>query len=232
MASAVLSMLPISLALASLGIGVPLVFLGTFALSFALAAALAYGLRSRFMRAFVDSELAVRPTHRSLGKTAQRHANEFGSHGFALTDVVAVTDGGSRVLTRPLALSERPRDGQVAICSDLGTQLVSPLVGGSLLLTASHDVVRNDSVYAQRLTDATASELIAMHDAALSTIEERFIDRGFDPRASVLAIERFEQQTLRDIGGMSHRKLVDIGVEPFATVGEWISERQVEALQS
>ncbi len=225
-------MLPIALTLAVFNVAVPLLFLATFALAFSLAAALAYGLRARFVRSFIDADLTVRSTHRSLSKKAQGYVHKLGHHGFALLDVVAVTDGSGRVLTRPLAVAERPHDSQVAICSDLGQQLVSPLVGESLLLTSSHDVVQNDKVYAQRLHNASASELVAMHDAAVSTIEERHLDRDVDPLANVLAIERYEQQTMRNVGGMNHRKLVDVGLEPLATVGEWISDQQFQALRS
>lgn len=200
----------------------------SFVVGMGVATAIAYLLRSRFIASFSRSELSILPTGRSLTSRAQRHANDLVENGFALIGVVVIGDGENRVFTRPLGLCTRTRDGQAAICGELGVQLVSRFDHGGLCVTASHDVVRHPRMLVLVDPGANVAEVAASHTAALSQIRTGFHiePEPLDPVAALLQIERYEQATLRDAKGLetTHRSLTAPG-DPISNdlVRDWLA---------
>lgn len=196
------------------------------------ATGLALFFRSRFVASFSTAQLHIRPTGRSLSSRAQRNADDLTESGFGLSNVVAITDGDERVFTRPLALFERVNDSQVAICSELGVQMVSQFGDEALLVTASHEIVGHRSILVQSEPDATASEVAASHGAALAQIRSNFHIEPvlIDPETALLKVERREQETLLDSKGLGtlHRSLVAPG-DPVGDeeVRGWLTEQSL-----
>ena len=203
LAVAIMSLLPIGLALASAFESLTTVFLTTFAVAMLLATGLAFFLRSRFISRFSRASLQVQPTGRSLSNRAQRHADDLLASGFALTDNVIIGDA-DHVFTRPLGLFWRTRDDQVAIAGELGVQMVSRYGGEAFLVTASHDVVSHPNILVQLEPDANAAEIAASHNAAISQLRSNFdIQPGpLTPVEALLQIEQCEQATLRERRGL------------------------------
>ena len=228
----VASLLPVAIVLGPLFESPLTRLLVTFVVCMAFATALALFFRSRFVSSFSSARLHVRPTGRSLSSRAQRNADDLSESGFGLSNVVAITDGDERVFTRPLALFERVNDHQVAICSELGVQMVSQFGDDALFVTASHEVVGHKSILVQSEPDATASEVAASHGATLAQIRSNFHIEPvlIDPVTALLQVERREQQTLVDAKGFGtlHRSLVAAG-DPVGDeeVRGWLAEQSL-----
>ena len=184
----------------------------TFLLAMLVAVTLAFFLRSRFIASFTTADLRIQPSGRSLSARAQRHADELVASGFALTNIVVLSDNADRVLTRPFALFRRVVDDQAAICGELGVSLVSRFDDHALVVTASHEVVKHPSILLQHEPDANVAEVSATHTAALSEIRSTFHvePQIIDPISAFIEVERREQETLGSAKGMDtlHRSLV------------------------
>lgn len=227
--SAFVALVPLWISVAALTADPLARILVTFLLGMVVATGVAFFLRSRFIASFSQAELSVLSTGRTLTTRAQRHADDLVDNGFAIVDVVVIADADHRVFTRPLGLCRRTRDGQVAICGELGVQLVSKFASGGLFITASHDVVRHPAMLVQIDPDANAAEVAASHTAALSQIRSGFHiePEPITPSAGLLELEKYEQATLRDASGLNtlQRSLTATG-DPvgYEAVRAWLEE--------
>lgn len=203
-----------------------------FVVAMLFAAGLAFALRHRFINKIRTAELHAVPTGRSLSSHAKGHADSLVANGFALTEIVVLSDGAGEVFTRPLALLTRTTDGQVALCGELGIQLISKIAPGALVVTASHDVVAHDSVLVSLEPQAQAPDLIARHDEIIAQLRSEFgvATSHVDPREAFIEIEKREQATLNAAAGLGtlNRALIASGEKlNEERVRGWLEDRSI-----
>ena len=230
--SAIVLLLPIFLALTPFVESGLTRLLATFIVGMAIATGIAFFLRHRFIGAFTASDLAVRPTTRSLSSLAQRNSDELTGNGFALVDVVTISNGADEVFTRPLGLFQRVSDEQVAACGELGVQLISRLSEEALVITASHDVVAHESILAHVDSTADLAEIIVAHDQGLERLRNEFgvVPMSTTPAEALLAIELCEQETLRNaegLGTLNRSLIAPAGSPEDDAVHRWLVEHSL-----
>lgn len=204
----------------------------TFVVGMAVATALAFFLRHRFIGAFSAADLAVRPTGRSLSSLAQRNSDALTGSGFALVEVVTITNGADTVFTKPLGLFRRVTDNQVAVCGELGVQLISQVGDDALIISASHDVVAHGSILAQIDATADAAQVIQTHDATLEQLRSSYgvTPTILEPAQALLEIEVREQSTLRNaegLGTLNKSLIVPAGSLEEDAVHSWLVEQSL-----
>lgn len=173
--------------------------LSTLVLSFFLTYLLTRLLRRNFLRTAAASEWTLRPTLRPPGRHCAVAVQKLTTAGFAVSQLVVVSNDDGQTMTRPMALMHRHQDGLTVTVHSLGSHAATLMAGGWWLVTSSTGVVRHPSILVQPAKKRDPLDVVRVHTAGLDLLAAKGLKAGDQPSPfdCALTMERMEQESLR-----------------------------------